>query len=1099
MAAVEAAALADPGLFWPCALLAGALGVLMAMLDDVKPVEGGNPTSHLGECADHADALFADYLGSGVGLGVLEPMWRLFTPDGLLWTLLTGWYPRDEAGALGLGGLAAAAGLLASSAAACLAHLARALCLCPRRRGKPASAAPSTSGAPAKPERIHMSLAVEAHAYWGYLRLFVLGAVREYIIRVWALCGSAPAKRYIARDQWNSGWVEFYFQHMYKNIADCFNRPIASAPDASVDVVTRERSGGLWFRPLHDFQCTSSTTTCVNLASYNYLGFGGVDEFCTPAARAAALESGFSAGGTRTEGGTMPVHLELEKQIAEYLNKEDAMVLGMGFATNSAVLPALFEARAGGAGVLVLSDKLNHRSIVEGVRLSGATVRAFSHNDMGDLEAQLRRAAEEGQPGGKPWRKVFIVVEGIYSMEGDFCRLREIVTLKNRYPDAYLYLDEAHSIGAVGATGRGVTELLGVPTAEVDVMMGTFTKSFGSAGGYVAASKEVISALRRNAPGSAYASAMAPPCAAQALAALRLITGEIGGSVGAQKLAQIRDNANFFRTRLEEEGFKVLGDVDSPIVPVMLHHPNKMAKFSRACLERGIAVVIVGYPAVPVLYERVRFCISASHTRQQLAEVVSTVTEIGRSIGVLFEKSISRAEFAARAELDAAYAAWLRTAPLELRGFAPPAQAAAAWAPEAVAPAAPALEGIQALALEAAVAAEPRGAGLDVRLFDPLGWSARPPEAARQAISSAMQKYGFGSCGPRGFYGSTMPHMDLEKALMLFLRTESAISYSAGCATMSSVLPALVQPGDRVVVDSEASLGIRTGLRLCRAEVRWVEHGSLAGVRAALAEPPPLAGKGPKAAAKLRRTFIIVEALCPRTGLVAPLADLVRLKEEHGALLVLDESLSFGTLGAHGRGLCEHAGVATGSVDAIVGSLEHAVAGVGGFCAGRRGLVEHQRLAGAGYCFSAACPPSACSAATAMMAELASEQGAAQVARLGARAAALHGALRAAVAASSAALELTGSPESYVQHLRWTGAADLAEEQLLGIASRCAAAGVRAQVCSPSRLHAEGAFGARVGAPVTAAASLRFCASTRLTDEDILSIGEVVSRVLKAQ
>ncbi|CAK0904366.1 unnamed protein product [Prorocentrum cordatum] len=525
-------------------------------------------------------------------------------------------------------------------------------------------------------------------------------------------------------------------------------------------------------------------------------------------------------------------------------------------------------------------------------------------------------------------------------------------------------------------------------------MMGTFTKSFGSAGGYVAASKEIISALRRNAPGSACASAMAPPCAAQALAALRLITGEIGGSVGAQKLAQIRDNSNFFRSRLEEEGFKVLGDVDSPIVPVMLHHPHKMARFSRACLERGIAVVIVGYPAVPVLYERVRFCISASHTRQQLAGVVATVTDIGRSIGVLFEKSMGRAELAARAELDAAYASWLRRAPLQLRDGAAPAEAAAGWAPEPVAPAAPALEGVPALALEAATVAEPRGSALDARLFDPLGWAARPPESARQAIGTAMQIYGFGSCGPRGFYGSTMPHIELERALVAFLRTESAISYSAGCATMSSVLPALVQPGDRVVVDSEASLGIRTGLRLCRAEVHWVEHGSLAGIRAALAKPLPPSGAGSEAAGRPRRTFVVVEALCPRTGRVAPLADLAALKEEHGALLVLDETLSFGTLGRHGRGLCEHAGVDEGRVDAIVGSLEHAVAGVGGFCAGRRGLVEHQRLAGAGYCFSAACPPSACLAAAAMMGDLASPEGAAHVAHLGANAAALHEALR---------------------------------------------------------------------------------------------------------
>merc|ERR1719313_1799655 len=148
--------------------------------------------------------------------------------------------------------------------------------------------------------------------------------------------------------------------------------------------------------------------------------------------------------------------------------------------------------------------------------MSAVTVKAFKHNDMVDLERILKKSVDHGQPSGKPWRKIVVIVEGIYSMEGDFCRLREIVALKNRYK-AYLYLDEAHSIGAVGGTGRGVTELLGVPTSEVEVMMGTFTKSFGSAGGYVASSKAVIDALRQTAPGSVFAAAMSPPCAAQAL------------------------------------------------------------------------------------------------------------------------------------------------------------------------------------------------------------------------------------------------------------------------------------------------------------------------------------------------------------------------------------------------------------------------------------------------------------------------------------------------------------------------------------------------------------------------------------------------------
>merc|ERR1719498_1462281 len=148
---------------------------------------------------------------------------------------------------------------------------------------------------------------------------------------------------------------------------------------------------------------------------------------------------------------------------------------------------------------------------------------------------------------------------------------------------------------------------------------------------------------------------MSPPCAAQALAALRVISGSIGGNMGATKLAQIRSNSNFFRTRLEEEGFKVLGDEDSPIIPVMLHHPRKMAAFSRKCLERGIAVVIVGYPAVPVLYERVRFCISAAHTRAQLEKVISDVVDIGKEIGIMYSKNSSAAEKASRCGQAAAY------------------------------------------------------------------------------------------------------------------------------------------------------------------------------------------------------------------------------------------------------------------------------------------------------------------------------------------------------------------------------------------------------------------------------------------------------------
>jgi len=1079
-------------LFYPSVCLATLVGIALALLDTSElKGRGGNPSSHLGDLLTSTDELFSD----GVGLGVLEPLWRIFTVDGILWTLSRGWSPRDEGKSLGLFGLlGAVCSIFSIVFNGVVALCCSSVRLCRRRK----TAHKETSMNAHK--EITMSFKVEVHAYWGYARLFVMGVLREYILQAAALLfKDEAALKHLARDRWSSGWVEFYLCHMYRVIVDCFNRPIASAPDACVDVIVRTRPGGVFWGPLFDFKPTDEVKRCVNLASYNYLGFGGVDEVCTPAAREAFIQHGFSAGGARSEGGTLPLHRELEREVAAFLGKDDALVLGMGFASNSTVLPALFE--AGGKGILVLSDELNHRSIVEGVRLSGATVRSFAHNDMEALEAALNTATEEGQSDadGKPWRKIFIVVEGIYSMEGDFCRLREIVTLKNRYR-AFLYLDEAHSIGAVGPTGRGVTELFGVPTSEVDVMMGTFTKSFGSAGGYVASSQVVVDALRQSAPGSVVAAAMSPPCAAQALTALRLISGSIGGSAGAAKLAQIRANSNFFRISLEEEGFKVLGDEDSPIVPVMLQHPRKMAMFSRKCLSRGIAVVIVGYPAVPVLSERVRFCISAAHTRAQLEKVIIDVVEIGKEIGIIYNKNMGAAERASRNAQATAYAHLLRSAPLLSGANASPATPAVAkWCPELLAPRfAPSL--LATLSKEAITSESQRVSG-DFRLFDPLGYSADPLPAAIAAAEATLSSYGFGACGPRGFYGTTKPHLQLEAAISKFLGTESALMYSAGIATASSVLPALVQRGDRVIVDTELHLGFRAGLRLCKCSVTWVPQGDVAAIEAALsAGLPDNKAKKEDKSKRQQQTFIVVEALSQRTGRAAPLAEIVALKEKYAAILIVDETLSFGAFGAKGCGLLEQNGIDVGRVDAIIGSLEHAVAGVGGFCAGKRGLVEHQRLAGAGYCYSASCPPSACSAATSVIEDF-EASGVSRRSALRRSTQQLREAIQGAITHSGAPLELVSDPESYVQHVRFVATtdggapADL-EDKFARVAEACAAmSGLRIQTCSPGICGTEAAFDARIGAPKgRPTTSLRANASAAgASSKEITTLGKTLA------
>lgn len=1050
-------------------------GLLMALLDKSEAKEGGySPAAHIGSCADSKDILFAGLSADGAGLGLLEPLWKLLTPDGAGMTFLS----------LGFSGIVGAISWVLAAVGAFVGSA-------PQKAAEgdvPRSPTRRKDEPPEKPEELKMSFRVEVYAYVGYLRMFLLGVFREWVIRMCAFIFRDELTRgYVYRERWNTGWVDFYKAHMYKYIVDCFNRPIANAPDATFDVIVRSRKGGKLFGPLNDFQCTDQVKTCVNLGSYNYLGFGGVDEFCVPKARAEAKKSGWSSGAPRTEGGTLQVHRDLEAEVARYLCKEDAMVLGMGFATNSTILPALFEAQAGGNGILVLSDELNHRSIVEGVRLSGATVRAFKHNNMPALEAQLKRAVMEKPNNGKPWRKVFIVVEGIYSMEGDFCRLREIVSLKNRYK-AYLYLDEAHSIGAVGPTGRGVSELFGVPTSEIEVMMGTFTKSFGSAGGYVAASKAVIDALRRNAPGSIFASAMSPPCAAQALAAFRVISGSDGGSAGKEKLASIRENSNFFRSQMQESGFKVLGDIDSPIIPVMLHHNYKMAYFSRMCLEAGIAVVIVGYPAVPVLYERVRFCISAAHTQEQLTRVAKDITVIGRRLGLLYEKGIPKSLKESRHAQEREYAAWIRSAPMELSGKAEIPLEAVDFIPEPLLPKTQDALGLLDALLEAAVTVEDRSfVSLDLRLFDPLGYAREPLEATKKATEETIDAYGFGACGPRGFYGTTRPHLSLEAKVAEFLGTESAIVYSAGVATASSVVPALVQPGDRVILDAEVHLGLRAGLRLCKCEITWVPHNDLSAVEEALRQVPASASsEKSRSEGHKQKTFVIVEAAYQRTGRLAPLADLVALKEKYGALIIVDESLSFGAMGANGRGLFEVQGVSAKRIDAIIGSLEHAVAGVGGFCAGRKGLIDHQRLSGAGYCFSAAAPPASMAAAEATIADFA-VGGTGRRQRLQASTSRLHSELQSFVA-SVKNLELVSSEGCYVQHLRWSGTdAAVGERKLVAVAKAVASGpgGIRIQVCSPGACGADAAFGQRIGAPPSPAPSLRLCSSASVAPEDI--------------
>ena len=383
-----------------------------------------------------------------------------------------------------------------------------------------------------------------------------------------------------------------------------------------------------FFKHIYNIFCfcrtNGETQRCLNLGSYNYLGFGDPDSQTQPQVLSALTNFGTSTCSSRPYLGTTVLHQRVENLVAEFLNKEDALLFGMGYGTNFTGIPALV-----GKGGLIISDSFNHASIVAGARFSGAKIRVFKHNDVEDLEWVIRKAITEGQPRTHiPWTKILIIVEGIYSMEGEMCPLAEIVALKKKY-GCYLMVDEAHSVGAIGKSGRGIAEAKGVDTKDIEIMMGTFTKSFGAVGGYLAGKKQLVATLRQTTVGACYSSSISPPALQQVLSSMKIIMGRDGTDLGQKKLTQLRENSDYFRRRVTEMGFHVLGDYGSPVVPIMLYQPAKIAAFSRECLKRNIAVVVVGFPAAPLLLARCRICISAGHSREDLDFALEQISEVG--------------------------------------------------------------------------------------------------------------------------------------------------------------------------------------------------------------------------------------------------------------------------------------------------------------------------------------------------------------------------------------------------------------------------------------------------------------------------------------
>ena len=360
----------------------------------------------------------------------------------------------------------------------------------------------------------------------------------------------------------------------------------------------------------------------ISWATYNYLGMSGEPEVAA-AAKAAIDRFGTSVSASRLVSGEKTIHQELEREIARTIGTEDAVTFVGGHATNETVIGHVV-----GPGDLVLHDSLAHNSLLQGAVLSGARRRPFPHNDFDAAEKLL--AQMRGQ-----YRRVLIVIEGIYSMDGDFSELPKFVALAKRH-HALLMVDEAHSIGVMGPRGRGIGEHFGVNPADVDLWMGTLSKALGSCGGYIAGSKTLVRWLKYTVPGFVYSVGLPPAAAGAALGALRLLQRQ------PERVAKLHANARLFLQLAREAGLDTGSSGGSAIVPIILGNSMNSLRLSRALFARGISVQPILYPAVEERAARLRFFITSSHTPDQIRRTVAAMQEELARIDPAYARSAQR-------------------------------------------------------------------------------------------------------------------------------------------------------------------------------------------------------------------------------------------------------------------------------------------------------------------------------------------------------------------------------------------------------------------------------------------------------------------------
>ncbi len=352
----------------------------------------------------------------------------------------------------------------------------------------------------------------------------------------------------------------------------------------------------------------------LQFASYAYLNLLGHPKI-KAAAEAALAEFGPGTHGVRVLAGTTRLHVDLEETIARFKGTEEAMVLSSGYVTNLGVIAALL-----GRNDVVISDKLNHASIVDGCLLSRAKFVRFDHNDMEALEKALFKAPKDT---GK-----LVVLDAVFSMDGDIINLPEVIHLCRKYK-AMLMVDEAHSVGVLGETGHGILEHFGLDNKDgIDIQMGTLSKTIPSVGGYIAGSSELITYLKHSVRAFVFSAALPPPSAAAAIASFEVIEEE------PERVKALQANVDYFIKGLQERGFNTLNS-ETPIVPIITGDDERAWMMAKLSQDENIFVLPVVSPAVPSGTSRLRANVTAGHTREEIEQAMNVFERAGKAVGVL--------------------------------------------------------------------------------------------------------------------------------------------------------------------------------------------------------------------------------------------------------------------------------------------------------------------------------------------------------------------------------------------------------------------------------------------------------------------------------